>query len=281
MSELLSVTAGDEDMWPLVSLFNVSVSDLSRADFIKSIVGMAKQQAKHKVYNVNINALNLAYCCMKFRQLLCHADLVFNDGYGVCVASRVVAQKLYYRHTVDDWMDELLFEANSEGLRIFLLGDEEHVVAKAADKMCKKHSGLKVVGRNHGFFTKSGAENNAVVRKINDASPDILLVGMGMPIQEFWIEDNFDRLNARVYVPVGAAFRWYCGIEKRAPRWVTDNGFEWLARLSRHPVKLFRRYVIGNPIFFVRLLKTYWFGFELPDVCNKRILPNCKEKCIF
>ena len=136
-------------------------------------------------------------------------------------------------------------------------------------------------GDAHGFFEKSGSENEYVVSKINTAAPHILLVGMGMPVQEFWIDENIGRLNAKVYLPVGAAFRWYCGVEKRAPKWVTDHGFEWLARLTAHPIRLFRRYAIGNPLFFIRLVKTELLKYKLSSTCNKRIMPHCSEKCEF
>jgi N-acetylglucosaminyldiphosphoundecaprenol N-acetyl-beta-D-mannosaminyltransferase len=178
-------------------------------------------------------------------------------------------------------MDDLLTGVNSDSLKIFLLGDEEHVLSKAAELMHIKHPGLQLVGTHHGFFKRSGPENDAVVRKINELSPDILLVGMSMPIQEFWIEENFNRLNARTFVPVGAAFRWYCGIEKRPPKWVTDNGFEWLARLVQHPAKLFGRYVIGNPLLIFRVLSVYWLRFGLPSRCSKPLFPGCRNRCAF
>jgi N-acetylglucosaminyldiphosphoundecaprenol N-acetyl-beta-D-mannosaminyltransferase len=140
---------------------------------------------------------------------------------------------------------------------------------------------LNIVGSHHGFFQKKGLENDSVISKINAVAPDILLVGMGMPTQEFWIDDNIDRLNAKTYIPVGAAFRWYSGIDKRAPKWVTDYGFEWLARFISHPNKFFERYGVGNPLCFIRIFKTELLKYHLPSKCNKAISSYCSDECEF
>ncbi len=180
-----------------------------------------------------------------------------------------------------DWIDDLAKIASSNGVAFFFLGDEDFVVSKAKHIMTERHTDLQIKGIHHGFFTKNGVENDVIVSKINATSPHILFVGMGMPTQEFWIDDNIDRLNVNVYLTVGGLFRLYSGVLKRAPKWITDNGFEWLTRLASHPVKLFKRYVIGNPIFFIRFAKAALLKHDLPSTCNKPILPHCSNKCEF
>lgn len=249
---------------PCVTVFGIQISDLSRQSLVEFIVDMADSAPGCRVYNVNAHALNLAYRLPRFRSALAHASLVYNDGYGVILAARLAHQRLRHRHTVADWLDDLLAESARRRLALYLLGDEEPVLAAALERIRYQHPTLRVAGCHHGFFAKTGPENDAVVTEINRAAPDILLVGFGMPTQELWIEDNVQRLKVKVMVPVGAAFRWYSGVESRAPRWATDNGLEWLSRLYHHPIRLFRRYAVGNPLLLARLIRTYWLGFGLP-----------------
>jgi N-acetylglucosaminyldiphosphoundecaprenol N-acetyl-beta-D-mannosaminyltransferase len=96
-------------------------------------------------------------------------------------------------------------------------------------------------------------ENREVVARINRAVPDILLVGFGMPLQEKWIAENRAGLDASVIMTVGAAFDYLAGEVRRAPRWATTRGLEWLGRLLVEPHRLWRRYLIGNPLFFWRV----------------------------
>ena len=115
---------------------------------------------------------------------------------------------------------------------------------------------FQVIGTHHGYFNKTPGhpQNEAVIKSINAAKPDILLIGFGMPIQEKWIMENYDRLDVKVFMPVGAAFDYVSGNVRRAPRWMTDHGLEWLGRLIIEPRRLWKRYIIGIPLFFYRVL---------------------------
>jgi N-acetylglucosaminyldiphosphoundecaprenol N-acetyl-beta-D-mannosaminyltransferase len=94
-----------------------------------------------------------------------------------------------------------------------------------------------------------------VLQAINATSPDILLVGLGMPIQERWLMENWGFVKAKVALPVGALFDYLAGEIPRAPHWMTDHGLEWLGRLIVEPRRLWRRYLLGNPRFLWLVLK--------------------------
>ena len=123
----------------------------------------------------------------------------------------------------------------------------------AARKLKQRYPGLNVVGVHHGYFDRS--ENEAVVQKINAAAPDILLVGLGMPLQEYWLMENRHRLDASVALTGGAAFDYVSGRLRRGPRLLVSSGFEWLARLLIDPRRLWRRYLVGNPLFLLRVVR--------------------------
>jgi N-acetylglucosaminyldiphosphoundecaprenol N-acetyl-beta-D-mannosaminyltransferase len=116
-----------------------------------------------------------------------------------------------------------------------------------------RYPGLQIVGTLPGYGAGAGA-----VAEINGSSADILLVGMGTPTQEKWIVRYGDQLDAPVIWAVGALFDFVSGKLPRGPRWMTDHGLEWLCRLAAEPRKLWRRYLIGNPLFLLRIMAAYW-----------------------
>ncbi len=237
-----------------IEILGVQLHLLTSSQLVQAIAGWAGEEHKRVVAHVNTHAINLAYANERFRATLNGADLVFCDGYGVAWAARRKGYPVPERLGISDWIDELAATLAAHDFSLFLLGDEDGVAELAAQALRRRHPGLRVVGAHHGFFAKQGAENDRVIRKINDSGADVLMVGLGMPAQEFWIEDNLGELGARVFMPVGATYRWYAGIERRAPKWMADRGLEWMGRLFWHPVRMFRRYVVGNPAFVWRIL---------------------------
>ncbi len=209
------------------------------------------------VLNANVHCLNLAYGDPALRNFLNEAEVVFCDGAGVMLAARLFGRRIPERITYADWIWRLAAYAAAEGFSLYFLGARPGVAEKAAEKLAERHPGLKVSGVRHGYFdrTAGSGENEAVIRQINAAAPDILLVGFGMPLQERWLMENWRRIDARVALTGGAVFDYVSGELRRGPRILTDNGFEWLARLLVEPRRLWRRYIVGNPVFLLRVLR--------------------------
>jgi len=161
------------------------------------------------------------------------------------------------RITYADWMWQLAEFAESHGFTLFFLGARPGVADKAAARLKERFPNLRIVGTRHGYFDKDAGspENEAVIRKINAAKPNILIVGFGMPLQECWLMENWDRIEANVALTGGAVFDYVSGELPRGPRWMTDHGLEWLARLIIEPRRLWKRYLIGNPLFLWRVVK--------------------------
>lgn len=209
------------------------------------------------VLNANVHCLNLAHGDPALRSFLNQAEVVFCDGAGVMLAARLLGRRIPERITYADWTWRLADYAAAEGFTLYLLGARPGVAEKAAEKLRERYPALKISGIHHGYFDRSAGspENEAVIREINAAAPDILLVGFGMPLQERWLMENWHRIDANVALTGGAVFDYVSGELRRGPRVLTYNGFEWLARLLVEPRRLWRRYVIGNPIFLLRVLR--------------------------
>ena len=209
------------------------------------------------VLNVNAHCLNLCYRDPALRRFFGAADLVFCDGAGVRLAARLLGGRLPERITYADWLPRLAAFAERENLSLFFLGAGPGVAENAARKLRDTHPTLKMVGVRHGFFDREagGPGNEAVLAEINKASPDVLLLGLGMPLQERWLMENRRRLDVGAALTGGAVFDYASGGLRRGPRLLTDNGLEWLARLLVEPRRLWRRYLLGNPLFLLRVLR--------------------------
>jgi N-acetylglucosaminyldiphosphoundecaprenol N-acetyl-beta-D-mannosaminyltransferase len=212
---------------------------------------------KALVYYANAHAANLASGDPRLAACFRRADLVFCDGKSVQWASRWLDRPLPERFTPPDWIDRLCELCAARSWRLFLLGGKPGVSEAAARILRDRHAGLEV-GAHHGYFQKRGEDNQRVLTEINQFGPQVLLVGFGIPHQEFWLEDNLPHLNTNIGMAIGAMLDSLTGRIPRGPEWLTDSGFEWLTRLVREPRRLGARYLIGNPRFISLILAQKW-----------------------
>jgi N-acetylglucosaminyldiphosphoundecaprenol N-acetyl-beta-D-mannosaminyltransferase len=206
------------------------------------------------VLNVNAHCLNLCYEDPKLRDFLNGAEVVFCDGAGVTLAARILGRRIPERITYANWAWRMAAFAATQGFSLYFLGARPGVAQEAARRLKERYPNLKIVGVRHGYFEHS-AENEAIVQEINAAAPNILLVGLGMPLQERWLMENRRNLDVGVALTGGAIFDYVSGTLSRGPRFLTENGFEWLARLLAEPRRLWRRYLLGNPLFLLRVFR--------------------------
>lgn len=249
-----------------VEILGVNISVITLPDMLQFVLSSIKSKSKIIVSYVNIHGLNLAFNDELFRSCLHKSDITFCDGFGVKIAVKLIAGVSLHRFTPPDWFDLLAEKCAEQNYTIFFLGTQLAIVEKAAKILSVRFPDLKIVGVHDGYFDKAkgSVENQKVIQKINSEKPDILVVGFGMPSQEKWISENFNELQTHVILPVGAFFDYLAGETKRAPRWMTDHGFEWLGRLVIEPSRLWKRYLIGNPLFFWRIFKHHILKIQLP-----------------
>ncbi len=239
-----------------VSLLDIKFHKVTAHELIKYIVEAAKLEKKTIVGNVNVRAMNFACEMPWYRDFLNKADLVFCDGFGVLLGARVFGHSIQSTHrmTCPDYIENLVLACEKEKVSLFLLAGQPGVVDKAISKFLAIAPELKLQG-HHGYFEQLGEENNVVIKQINEFKPDVLYIGFGMPLQEHWLVENLNQLEARVFLPLGACLDFYTGTVYRGPRWMTDRGFEWLTRLFIEPQRLWERYIVGNPLFLYRVFR--------------------------
>lgn len=239
-----------------IAILGVRVDEVRLDDLFEYIFETIRSGRKSVISNVNVHAINIAVETTWFREFINRSQVVFCDGFGVKWAARFLYGRELQRFTPPDWFDPLADACARQSFSMFFLGTRQDVIERAAVVLTNKYPALNIVGVHHGFFDKNPAsyENQDVLAVINQARPDILVVGFGMPMQEKWISDNWDQLQVHVAIPIGAFFDYLAGEVVRAPRWMTDRGFEWLGRLLIEPRRLWKRYILGNPRFLGRIL---------------------------
>ncbi len=203
-------------------------------------------------YVVTLNGALLVQAArdQALRDLVNGAALVTADGIGVVVAARILGVSLPERVAGIDLAMALCGRAASAGHRLFLLGGAPDVAQAAADVLRARHPSLQIAGVRDGFF--SSEEEGGVCAQIQAARPDVLLVGLGAPRQEWWMRQWSAGLGVPVSIGVGGTFDVLAGRIPRAPRWMQRLGLEWLYRVSREP----RRWSVVRsipPLFLLAL----------------------------
>ncbi len=222
-----------------------------------ALVGMVRNYLENGkrgwICGINAHAVNLAtenaWLADFYRRSLSNC----NEGFGVTAASFVLGNRIPPRGIWAYWIYDLLPMLQERGHSLYLLGGAPGVAEQAAQRLRTMYPSIRIVGCHHGFFDM--ADGEAIIGEINARRPDIVLVALGMPKQEEWIDRNFNKTNARLAFPVGALLDYVAGVKKRCPHWMTVVGMEWFYRLLTEPGRLWRRYTIGNLLFVWHIVR--------------------------
>jgi N-acetylglucosaminyldiphosphoundecaprenol N-acetyl-beta-D-mannosaminyltransferase len=201
-----------------------------------------------RIVTANPELIYKAASDRELQQLINSADLIVADGVGVLWAARQLGHRLPERVTGIDLALRILEEANKQGWRVFLLGSKPGVAERAVINQQKKYPNI-VFGCHHGYFTAE--QQPLLIERIKNFAPDILLVGLGAPKQEYWNAANTGL--ARVRIGVGGSLDVLAGLVKRAPLFVRNLKLEWLYRLLTQPSRLKRQAIL--PLYVARVLQ--------------------------
>lgn len=249
---------------------------VTATDRVQAIQRMdaATGEAPVVVAFLNAHVANLAARHSSFRDCL-RGCLVLNDGVGVDLASRLLYGQRFAENLNGTDFTPAFLSSTRRHHRIFLLGARPDVVKRAARGLQAAFPQHLIVGTQHGYF--QAAENDAIAGRIRASRADLVLVAMGNPRQELWIRQHLPATGAALAMCVGAYLDFMAGAMPRAPRWLRAIRAEWLFRLALEPRRLWRRYVLGNPLFLLRVLKQRWNGAYLADVATTTE-PQCNRQ---
>jgi N-acetylglucosaminyldiphosphoundecaprenol N-acetyl-beta-D-mannosaminyltransferase len=229
-------------------LLNTWVDALSGLEVLAILSDPTFEQSRHLCY-VNAHSLNLAYRDKSYGDALSRAHLVLNDGIGLDLAARMRGRSFPENLNGSDFTLRLLTLAAKKEWRVYLYGGQPGVAATARLRLCDAIDGLKVVGVSDGYGQRRAEE---IVDDIRAASADVVIVALGQPEQELWLDTHLDDTGCHLGVGVGAFLDFVSGRVVRSPHWMNRLGIEWLFRLAQEPGRLWRRYLVGNPLFLWR-----------------------------
>ena len=230
-----------------VKLLGAAVDLVTATDVMAFIDAAASTGRKVVVANQNLHSLYLSRKDKQMAAFYARANLIEIDSMPMVLWGRLMGLQTTSanRCTYLDWRDAFWAKAAAKGWRVFCLGAEPGVADEAARRLMQAWPGVQIATQ-HGFFDQApgSAENAAVVEQINAFQPHVVLVGMGMPLQEQWIARNFNALASGAVLSVGAAFDYEAGVQAAAPRILGLLCVEWLYRLACDPRRLGRRYLV-------------------------------------
>lgn len=230
---------------------NVKILNMDKSLLLENLRERLADQIKTRIFFVNAHCFNIAQENLDYRRQLNEAEIVLNDGIGIELGAKFFNIDLKENLNGTDFTPEVLGIANSLHKSLYLLGGKPGVAETAGNQILKKFPNIRLVGVADGYFQ----DPRHIVSEINQHKPDLLLVGLGVPLQENWISEYIEDLDASVIMAVGAFLDFTSGTMKRAPLLIQKCRLEWAFRLFLEPKRMFKRYVFGNILFFFHILR--------------------------
>lgn len=229
--------------------------DILTIDIALSNIKRILIQTEHKtLFFLNAHCFNIAQKNEKYFNALQSSDYLLNDGVGISIAGTLKGIKFQDNLNGTDLIPLIIKEGYVDNQTFYLLGTKDSILEKTKENLKREYPGIKIVGMHNGFFSES--ENKDIINQINETKAAIVIVGMGVPQQEIWISENKKYLpDVKLFIAGGAILDFLSGNIKRAPQWMRKMKIEWLYRLCLEPKRMWKRYLLGNILFFYYILK--------------------------
>lgn len=222
---------------------------------------------RRRVNFMNAHCFNVMARNRQYAAAVNSSDFLLPDGIGVALAAKMTCHNLTANLNGTDFIPALLKEAAKMGKSVYLFGGTPGTAIKAADNLIHEIPGLQIAGTRDGF---AQAQNDAeIIADINASGADIVLVALGVPMQELWLHRNAPYIDAELTMGVGAALDFFAGNVTRAPAWVRKAKCEWVWRLAQEPRRLAKRYLQGNLSFLARAAKHTAGTLTAASVANR------------
>lgn len=217
---------------------------------------------KFLINTINAHSFNTALKDPLFAEALQCGDVLIPDGASIVMACKWLKAKSQPIERIAGWdlfcieMEKL----NQKGGKCFFMGSSPKVLALIKEKAKKVYPNIIVDSYSPPFKPEFSEEDNkTIIDAINLAQPDLLWIGMTAPKQEKWAYNHWGELNINCHVgTIGAVFDFFAGTMQRAPIWWQEHSLEWLYRLIKEPKRMWRRYILGNTMFIINILKEKW-----------------------
>ncbi|MBS3945528.1 MAG: WecB/TagA/CpsF family glycosyltransferase [Melioribacter sp.] len=216
--------------------------------YLKNFADYFSSNKKYALLYADFNVLNYLYESDYQND---NPDIIFYpDSTAVFASMNFSKYNKYKRLVSTDLLDQLLIDSSNSGSNLFFFGNSESVLEKMNERLKNLYPSIRIGGFYNGFCYS----DNEVVKMINDCNTEILFVGLGVGRQEKWIMENFDKLNCRLIVSCGGWFNFLSSKTVRAPLFIRKLHLEWLYKLFTDFNRVWKRYLLGIPKFFYRII---------------------------
>lgn len=241
-----------------MTFMNTEIDNLTMEETLNRIDHLIQEDRGAYVVTPNVDHIVQLESNKKLQEVYANADLILTDGKPLLWIAKAYKTPIKEKISGSDLFPELCKMASQKGYKMFFLGAANGVAKKAAENLTQRYSGLQVVGTySPPFgFEKDEAELKKIFNMIKEAKPHILIVGLGCPKQEIFIHKYSKVLNVPISLGLGASLDFEAGNIKRAPKWMRDNGFEWLYRFLKEPKRMYQRYFV-NDLKIIKLYRKY------------------------
>lgn len=247
------------------NVLGVNINEIDYEATIEQVMRAARARQPLAVSALAVHGLMEGVLDARHRYRLNKFDLLVPDGQPV----RWALNWLYRARLADriygpTLMLKLCERAAEESIPIFLFGGTEDLLAALSERLCRRFTGLRVAGRRPSRFRQlTSAERDEAIHEIRGSGAAITFVGLGCPRQEVWVYEFRESLSMPL-LAVGAAFSFHAGRMPQAPSTLQRYGLEWVFRLAHEPRRLWKRYLLLNPLY-VSLLSLQILGLRRFD----------------
>lgn len=234
-----------------VKILGVPVHPLTMNESV--VILEEKLQKKEQAFVVTANAEIIMMCQQdkEYNNIVSEqADLVLPDGAGAVWAGRYLGNEVPERVAGFDLYNQLLKLSADKGYKAYFFGGAPGVAEAAKNKAEELYPGVQIVGCRNGYFNET--EEEAIIKEINDAAPDMLFVALGAPKQEKWLVKYRNQLKPRILMGIGGSFDVLAGKMERAPKWMQEASLEWAFRLYKQPSRFMR--MLALPKFVLKVI---------------------------
>ncbi len=227
---------------------NTEIDNLTSTEALAAMDSLVRQRCDSFVVTPNVDHIVRLEKDPRLRAAYRDADLILADGRPLLWIARACRTPIREKISGSDLLPKICAMAAARGYSVFLLGAAEGVASKAAENLVKAHPGLKIAGTHSPplGFENDPVETAKTIETVTRAHPDILIVALGCPKQEIFIHTHRHSLHVPLSLGLGAAVDFAALTLRRAPEWMSDNGLEWLYRITQDPRRLLRRYIIDD-----------------------------------
>jgi N-acetylglucosaminyldiphosphoundecaprenol N-acetyl-beta-D-mannosaminyltransferase len=241
-----------------VNILGINIDNINPQQFIEKIEELVSKKECTYVCFSNVHTIVTSQTDTELSKITNQSAIVAPDGMPVVWTAKLLGAKQIEKCSGPDMMEEIFKLSDRKAYSHYFYGGTNDTLLKLKEKLIDKYPNIKIVGMySPPFRPLTKEEDEMIIRQINEANPDFIWVGLGAPKQEKWMAEHCSLIDRGILLGVGAAFNFYAGTVKRAPKWMQDAGLEWFYRLIKEPKRLWKRYLTTNTLFIYYFIKQF------------------------